>query len=117
VVVVCADSVPCGRGTSALLTAAGVQLTPDSLEDRVRAVLAKVAAGEADAGIVYVTDALAAASTIDAVTIPAEVNSTTEYPIAITRNSRNPITARAFVDFVAGPTARAILEKYGFAAP
>lgn len=117
IVVLCADTVPCGRGAAAVLALAGVNLTAKSYEDRVKAVVSKVASGEADAGIAYVTDALAAANDVDSVAIPDDVNVVNDYPIAVAASSSDVATSTAFVEFVQSAAGQAILAKYGFLAP
>ncbi len=87
-----------------------------SEEPTVRAVLAKVELGEADAGIVYATDVTAARG-VRAIEIPAAFNVVAEYPIAALRSSHNPATAQAFVDFVLGPHGQSVLKRYGFGPP
>ena len=117
VVVQCAPEVPCGRYAAQVLATAGVAVTPKSLEENVRAVVSKVTLGEADAGIVYVTDVAAAGPEVEGVEIPADVNVVAEYPIAVTAGAPNPDGARAFVDFVLGDRGQQILASYGFLAP
>ena len=122
VVVLCAPEVPCGAYAAEILAAAGVTVTPASLEENVRAVVTKVALGEADAGVVYRTDvaaAMAAGSAVDGVPIDEAVDVLAEYPIAVVNEagSAEPGLARAFVEFVRGPEGRAILASYGFRAP
>ena len=117
IVVLCADTVPCGKGAQQVLANAGITLTPKSLEDKVKGVVTKVTAGEADAGIVFVTDVNAAGNTAEGVQIPAAVNVISEYPAVITKDAPNPAAAQAFVEFVAGPAGQAILATYGFLAP
>jgi len=117
VVVLCADTVPCGKGAAKVLSNAGVTVTPASLEDKVKGVVTKVTAGEADAGIVFVTDVRAAGAAADGVDIPADVNAISNYPMVVTKESPNPAAAQAFVDFVASDAGQAILAKYGFLAP
>lgn len=85
-----------------------------SQEVNVKQVLAKVALGEADAGIVYATDVKAAASEVRTVTIPDELNVVACYPIAIGAGSRVPEQAARFVDFVRSEAGRAVLERSGF---
>ena len=89
-VVICAPEVPCGNYANQILTAAAVTVTPVSLEQNVRGVVTKVTAGEADAGIVYVTDVTAAGDAADMVEIPADINVVAEYPIASVAASQNP---------------------------
>ncbi len=117
IVISCAPEVPCGRYAQQILDNAGVSVTFRSLEENVRAVVSKVTLGEADAGIVYVTDVINAGDAAEGVQIPADVNVVAEYPIALTTEARNPVAARAFVDFVLSAEGRAILESYGFVSP
>jgi molybdate transport system substrate-binding protein len=117
VLVTCAPVVPCGAYAADVFARAGVAVQPDSLEENVGAVLTKVVSGEADAGIVYTTDVLAAGDAVTGVTIPPEHNVVAEYPIAVTSAADHPDVARAFVDFATGPEGRAILAAYGFGAP
>ena len=117
VVVLCAPSVPCGAGAAQVLATAGITLNPRSLEDKVKGVVTKVATGEADAGIVFVTDVLAAGTTATGVSIAADVNVITSYPIVAVRDAPNALTAQTFIEFVAGTAGRAILAAHGFLAP
>jgi molybdate transport system substrate-binding protein len=117
IVVLCADSVPCGKGAATILKNANVTVTPKSLEDKVTGVVAKVTAGEADAGIVYVTDVEAAGDKASGIDIPADQNVISNYPIVVTKSATNASSAQSFVDFVAGSAGQAILAKYGFLAP
>lgn len=110
----CAEPVPCGHLARKVLADAGVDAEPVGSEANVKAVVAKVTSGEVDAGIVYVTDARAAADAASSVTIPASVNVTTAYPIAVTSDADRPATARAFIDFVRSPAGQKILDGHGF---
>jgi molybdenum ABC transporter molybdate-binding protein len=86
-----------------------------SYEDNVKAVVTKVSLGEADAGIVYVTDITTDASTkIDKLDIPDELNTIATYPIAPISDSKNPELAKAFVDIVLSADGQAVMAKYGF---
>ncbi|HXM52394.1 MAG TPA: molybdate ABC transporter substrate-binding protein [Candidatus Binatus sp.] len=116
VVVLCAPAVPCGRYAAQALQKAGVSVRPASQEADVKAVLSKVALGEADAGIVYITDVKAAGTAVDGVAIPAAVNVVAEYPIVILKDSQNRALARAFISYVL-TDGRRILERYGFTTP
>ena len=80
----------------------------------MKAVLTKVELGEADAGIVYVTDIRAAGSKVESVSIPDEQNVIATYPIALLRHAPNAAGARAFVDLVLSPSGQSILRRYGF---
>lgn len=117
VVVQCAPQVPCGAYAEQVLATAGVDLTPNSFEASVSGVVAKVTLGEADAGIVYRTDVLAAAGRAEGVTIPDDVNVVADYPIALTADSSNPDGANRFVEFVQSDIGQTILTSYGFGAP
>lgn len=116
-VVLCADTVPCGKGAVTILANASVTVTPKSLEDKVKGVVTKVATGEADAGIVFVTDVKAAGDNAAGVEIPADVNVISNYPIVVTEEAKNATGAQAFIDFVNSEAGQAILAKYGFLAP
>jgi molybdate transport system substrate-binding protein len=80
----------------------------------VRVVLSKVALGEADAGIVYVTDA-AGSDKVRTIAIPDRCNVVAEYPIGVLTRSASPEAARAFVDLVLGAEGQAVLARHGFA--
>jgi molybdate transport system substrate-binding protein len=114
IVVLCAETVPCGTGAATVLADAGVTVTPKSYEEKVKGVVTKVTVGEADAGIVFLTDVIAAGDAAAGVPIPADVNVVSNYPIVVTKNAPNAAAAQAFVDFVAGAEGQAILAKYGF---
>jgi molybdate transport system substrate-binding protein len=116
-VVVCQPEVPCGAAAQRLFTRNDVAVTPVSEEVDVKAVLTKVELGEADAGIVYVTDVLAAGDKVVGVAIPADRNVTTTYPIAPITASSNPAAARAFVDYVLSPAGQQVLTSAGFTSP
>lgn len=116
VVVLCAPAVPCGRYAAQALQKAGVSVRPASQEADVKAVLSKVALGEADAGIVYITDVKAAGTAVEGVAIPAAVNVVAEYPIVILKDSQNRALARAFISYVL-TDGRRILAGYGFTNP
>ena len=92
-------------------------MTPKSLEQNVKAVVTKVTAGEADAGIVYATDVLAAGDSAEGVDIPADINVIAEYPIVATKDSANPDAAAAFIEFVPSEQGQKILDAYGFLKP
>jgi len=117
VVVLCAETVPCGKGAAKILKSTNVTVTPKSLEDKVKGVVAKVTTGEADAGIVFVTDVKAAGDKAAGVEIPTDVNVVTSYSMAITKQAANAALAQRFIDFVSGSQGQAILAKFGFLAP
>lgn len=115
-VVVCAPAVPCGNAAKTLLDAAGVTVTPASEEQNVTAVLAKVKAGEADAGLVYTTDVKAAGSAVTGIAIPGADKAINSYPITVLKGAQNPEAAAAFVAFVRSPAGQKILKDLGFGA-
>lgn len=117
VYITCDEAVPIGRYSADILARANVTVTPKSYEENVRGIVNKIVLGEADAGIVYRTDVIAAGSTAEGITIPDVFNVVAEYPIALI-GDRPSTSARAFFDFVAtSETARTILESYGFELP
>ena len=116
VVVLCAPEVPCGRLGALALDRAGVRLHPRSLEPNVKAVVARVALGEADAGIVYATDVQAAVPKVSGVDIAPEHNVVASYPIATVASSTRPTLARAFAAFVRSAEGAAVLAASGFDA-
>lgn len=116
-VVVCAPQVPCGAAAREVVRAAGVDLEPVSEEQSVGDVLAKVAVGEADAGLVYVTDVRAAGDRVDGVTLPGADRVVTTYPVATLGDSDVPDLARDFMDLVLGPEGREVLADAGFGRP
>jgi len=85
-----------------------------SNEDNVKQVVAKVLLGEADAGIVYSSDAVATAG-LRTIEIPPDLNLVAEYPIAVLSNSAHAALAQRFVDYALSPAGQAILQKWGFA--
>ena len=116
-VVVCAPEVPCGQVATAIFKNAGVTVKPVSEEQNVGGVVTKVTLGEADAGIVYVTDVKANEGKATGVTIPANQNDTTKYPIAELKDAPNPSAAAAFISYVLGSQGQQVLASFGFAPP
>ena len=114
--VICAPEVPCGEATQKLSSALGVTLNPASEEQKVTDVRGKVESGEADAGIVYTTDAAAAKDKADKIDIP-DGGVVNHYPIAQTAKPENPAGAQAFIEAVTGKTGQEILAKHGFGKP
>ena len=115
--VTAAPEVPIGKYTQQVLDSAGVTVTPVSLEQNVKGIVTKVTAGEADAGIVYKTDVIAAGDKAEGVEIPADLNVIAKYPIVTTKESTNPATAQAFIAFVLSDQGQKILAAHGFSAP
>jgi molybdate transport system substrate-binding protein len=116
-VVLCAVQVPCGQYAKQILEMAGMSITPVSYEQNVKGVVTKVTAGEADAGIVYVTDIAAAGSKASGVNIPNNMNVVADYPIASVKSFNNQAVDQAFIHFLLGPDGQAIMAKYGFLKP
>ena len=111
----CSPSAPCGAYAARVLRAAGVQI-PETRITRgsdAQTTLGAVARGDAVAAIVYASDAVAAGRTVTTVPVPDAANVVAVYPIAPVAGG-NPRPARAFVDFVTGPTGQRILAAYGF---
>ena len=113
-VVLAAPEVPAGKYAQETLGKAGVTVSPVSLEVSVKGVVTKVSLGEADAGIVYVTDVAAAKGKIDGVAIPDDQNLIASYPIATLTGSTYPDDARAFMDFVLSDAGQKVLASNGF---
>jgi molybdate transport system substrate-binding protein len=125
--VIGAETVPIGAYTRTVLTnlnaTYGASYSDDVLknvvseEDSVTSIVAKVQLGEADAGFVYVTDALAAGSKVNSIDIPASGQATATYPIAVVKATKDASLSQKFVDYVLSPPAQAELKKAGFGPP
>ncbi len=115
--VMCAESAPCGAAAQKFLSEAGMAANIVSLEPDVKSVVKKVITDEADAGVVYVTDANAAGTAVVAFPIPPEVNVTTDYQIALIKDSSAQSDAQEFLDFLLGPTGVDVLQSEGFMSP
>ena len=115
--VVCAPEVPCGEATQKLATELGVTLNPVSEEQKVTDVRGKVESGEAQAGIVYTTDAAQAGDKVETIALPAN-SVINHYPIALTKSAANSQAAQAFIDYILSPEGQKVLQDtYGFGAP
>lgn len=114
--VLCAPEVPCGAASAKLLTAADVTVDASSLEQNVTAVLTKVAASEADAGLVYATDVIGR-SDVEAVVPDGADEVVNHYPIAALSDAPNAEAGDAFVAFVLSDAGQKILADFGFGAP
>jgi molybdate transport system substrate-binding protein len=114
---VCAPQVPCGSATQKVEEASGVDLKPVSEESSVTDVLNKVTTGQADAGVVYVTDAAGAGDKVTAVSFPESAEAVNTYPIATLASSVHQELARKFVDAVTGEAGQETLGAAGFAKP
>lgn len=113
----CAQGVPCGDLARELLQRAGVSPAIDSNEPNVRALLTKIAAGELDAGITYVTDVIAAGLAVEGLAIPDRLNLVAEYSIVAVAGGDNADGVAAFIDFMLSEEGRAIMRDHGFSAP
>jgi molybdate transport system substrate-binding protein len=116
-VVVCAVPISCGSATKRIEDATGVRLHPVSEDPSVTDMLHEVTSGQADAGLVYVTDALAAGDKVTTVKFPEAANAVNTYPIAVLKGSKHADLAKEFVGLVTGDTGQKILSQAGFAKP
>ncbi|WIG17759.1 molybdate ABC transporter substrate-binding protein [Kocuria rosea] len=116
-VVVCAPQVPCGAARERVQEFSGVRLSPVSEEGSVTDVLGKVVSGQADAGLVYATDARSAGDAVEVVEVPQAAQAVTRSPVAALADSEEPELARQFTELVAGDRGREVLAGAGFGAP
>jgi len=116
-VVVCAPQVPCGAATDTVEKATGTTLAPVSEESSVADVLGKVTAGEADAGLVYVTDVNTAGDKVKGIPFAESDKAVNTYPIATVGTSKNKDLARAFIAAVTGSEGKKVLSDAGFGTP
>ncbi len=116
-VVVCAPQVPCGAATERVEEASGVRLSPVSEEGSVTDVLGKVVSGQADAGLVYATDARSAGDAVEVVGIPRASRAVNRLSVAALADSDETELARQFAELVAGDRGREVLAGAGFGAP
>ena len=116
-VALCQAAVPCGATAEKVFANAKITVKPVTQEADVKSTLAKVELGEVDAGVVYVTDVLAAKDKVVGIQIPDAVNASTSYPIATLTATKNADLAKAFVDYVLSPDGATVLTAAGFAKP
>lgn len=116
-VVLAAPEVPVGRYSREVLDAQDLRVKPVSQESDVRAVLSKVRLGEADAGVVYKTDAATAPEKVSAIEIPDQENAVADYPAAVLDEPRHEAEAREFVKWLGGAKAQGLLREAGFQKP
>ena len=116
VVALCVNTAPCGATARLALAKAGVTLpsTMVTLGQDVAATLAEVTTGDAEAGIVYVTNAKSVGSQGQGLPIPPARNVTTNYPIAVVKTTTDATLARAWIAYVLGPTGQSVLRRAGF---
>jgi molybdate transport system substrate-binding protein len=117
VVVLCGETVPCGRYALEAFTEAGVRPPAGSRELDVKAVVSKVTLGEADAGVVYATDVRAASDAAEGVDLASAHDVSIRYPIALLRDAAHTEGARSFIAFVLSEPGTKILGDYGFQRP
>ena len=113
----CADAVPCGRVALAVLEEAGIDAEPASLEEDARTTLDKVISGEADAGLVYASDAVAAGRDVAAIPIEGVAQEPTSYFLDALEQAEDSDLAADWVELVTGPDGRAALTDAGFGSP
>lgn len=116
-IALCSPEVPCGSAADKALAAAGVTARPDTLEQDVRAALAKVELGEVDAALVYRTDVLAAGDTVEGLDFPEAEEAVNDYPLVALAEAPNAAAAAAFIDLVLSEQGRKVLTGAGFEAP
>ncbi|MFC9353217.1 molybdate ABC transporter substrate-binding protein [Arthrobacter sp. NPDC057013] len=116
-VVVCAPQVPCGSATEKVEKATGTTLKPVSEEASVTDVLGKVTSGEADAGLVYVTDVKTAGDKVKGIPFSESDQAVNTYPISTVGSSKNKELAKAFIAMVTGSEGKKVLSDAGFGTP
>src|SRR5699024_1141842 len=112
--VVCAPAVPCGAAAETVEQAAGLEFTPVSEEQSVTDVLNKVTSGEADAGLVYVTDVRRGGDAVEGIAFPEAEEAVNVYPITTVEGAEHAELGQEFVDLVGGEVGQSILDEYGF---
>ena len=113
----CADEVPCGRVALAVLEDNGVTAEPASLEEDVKAALEKVTSGEADAALVYASDAVAAGDAVRTVELSGAEERATSYYAGTLSQATDPALAGAWVELLLSEEGRAALRAAGFDSP
>ncbi|GAA3089547.1 molybdate ABC transporter substrate-binding protein [Streptosporangium carneum] len=113
----CAEQVPCGAAAVKALDAAGLKVTPVTLEQDVKATLTKVELGEVDAALVYRTDVLASGGKVKGIDFPEADKAVNDYPIAALTKAPAGAQAQRFVDLVLSRQGRDVLTRAGFEAP
>ncbi len=116
-VAVCQPQVPCGVVAAQVFKNAGITVKPVTQATDVDSVVTEVETGNVDAGMVYVTNVLSAGSKLKGITIPANENASTLYPIATITSSKHESIAKEFVDYVLSPAGQQVLTAAGFEKP
>ncbi|WP_116115475.1 molybdate ABC transporter substrate-binding protein [Austwickia chelonae] len=115
--VTCATDVPCGNATQTLAAHLGLTLHPVSEETKVTDVRGKVESGEADAGIVYATDAKASGDKVRTLSIPGSDKVVNRYPITLVKDAPREDAGKAFITAVLSDKGQQTLARHGFATP
>ena len=115
--VVCAEEVPCGSATAQLEEVNNIELAPVSEEQSVTDVLGKVTSGEADAGLVYTTDAKGAGDAVEVIEVPGADDIVNDYRIAVVKDAANADGAKSFMDLILSDDGQKVLTDFGFGAP
>lgn len=115
--VLCAPEVPCGAAAQGVADAAGLTFEPVSEEQSVTDVLGKITSGQADAGLVYVTDVIAAGDEVEGIAFPESSSVVNTYPVVTLADSDQAELAAAFVDLVLSAEGQQVLSDAGFGAP
>ena len=116
-VVLCDKQVPCGTAAQKALAASGLELTPVSYEQDVKAALTKVELKEADAAVVYKTDVRAAGDKVEGVEFPESADAVNDYPITLLKDAGNAAAAKAFIALVRSAEGQKVLTGAGFIQP
>lgn len=116
-VALCQPQVPCGVIAASVFTNAKITVKPVTLQPDVKSVLTQVELGNVDAGVVYVTDVMAAGAKVKGVPIPASDNASTLYPIAAISKSKHLSVAQAFIAYVLSSAGQQVLTAAGFQKP
>ena len=116
-VALCQPQVPCGAVAAEVFKNAAITVKPVTLQADVDSVVTQVETGNVDAGMVYVTNVLSAGSKLKGITIPANVNASTLYPIATISSSKHKSEAQAFINYVLSPAGQQVLAAAGFQKP
>ena len=116
-VALCQPQVPCGVVAAEVFKNASIKVKPVTLQPDVKSVLTQVETGNVDAGMVYVTDVMAAGAKVKGVSIPASDNASTLYPIATISDSKHKSIAQSFVAYVLSPAGQKVLTAAGFQQP
>jgi molybdate transport system substrate-binding protein len=116
-VALCQPQVPCGAVAAEVFKNTGITVKPVTLQADVKSVLTQVELGNVDAGMVYVTDVMAAGSKVKGVVISPSDNASTLYPIATISSSKNKPEAQDFVAYVLSPAGQKVLAAAGFEKP